>query len=741
MSLYLIWFNPGQDPVVTEQYVVVDMVSNDAGGRWTNDIGQSGTLPAATPVAGVTVTPVELISMYRKINYTNVLKADLVKDDVNGPKNRIEQLKAVPNGTVKGSWAASPQEYDLYKKGTPGAQDAAGNLAELKPTAVNLKKVIINEIGNGPTGNDKYDWIELRNTSGADIVIENYELSNVVGTEKKDLSLIIFPKISIPKDGVLLVLNTDPKIDADHPIAGGVNVIDEEGENAIKLEPKGVQSRYYVNDKLVIPDSKVLLLLRSAKDKTGKAEALVDVTGTAAIADDNNKLATKLWPLVKGASKGDGVIKGSAMFGDGTVHRRAKADQTTNADEIWVVSEDAGGIGYKRAEAGNGTPGYVNGAAKAYDKKSDHADYAAAPVTISEIMYHTGRNLPQWIELYNHSLTDGVKLNNWTLEIENDPNDDDLPIRTDRTVTLTFANDKIIPPNETVLIATTQARRRSSDEGNSHFPDARVIDIYREKGIASKNPLDIDPGTSRFALAILSQTAFKLTLKDAAKVEVDVAGNLGEDWALPTSEDRSGNRHSIIRRYDKKSMARDGTAPIGLIWMADADADADADALTDDDYAWLVASDDTLSGKLAGDTYYGSNTDLGTPGYRRGGALPVSLSKFRPERLDSGAVVVRWITESELNNAGFNILRSETRDGEFTKLNTRLIAGQGTISERTVYEYADTSAKPNVVYYYQIQDVSLDGKVQTLRTNRLKGDISADGKLTTIWGELKTLHE
>ena len=25
--------------------------------------------------------------------------------------------------------------------------------------------------------------------------------------------------------------------------------------------------------------------------------------------------------------------------------------------------------------------------------------------------------------------------------------------------------------------------------------------------------------------------------------------------------------------------------------------------------------------------------------------------------------------------------------------------------------------------------------------NRLKGDISADGKLTTTWGELKTLHE
>ena len=43
-------------------------------------------------------------------------------------KNRIEQLKAVPNGTGKGSWAASPQEYDLYNLiGTPGAQDTSGN--------------------------------------------------------------------------------------------------------------------------------------------------------------------------------------------------------------------------------------------------------------------------------------------------------------------------------------------------------------------------------------------------------------------------------------------------------------------------------------------------------------------------------------------------------------------------------------------------------------------------------------
>ena len=140
------------------------------------------------------------------------------------------------------------------------------------------------------------------------------------------------------------------------------------------------------------------------------------------------------------------------------------------------------------------------------------------------------------------------------------------------------------------------------------------------------------------------------------------------------------------------------------------------------------------------DTWYGDEDDIGSPGITIGGVLPVSLSKFRPERLDDGSIVIRWITESETNNAGFNILRSETRDGEFTKLNTQLIAGQGTTSERTTYAFPDTSAKPNVIYYYQIQDVSLDGQINTLRPTRLKGHVSAAGKLTTTWGELKALQ-
>ena len=142
---------------------------------------------------------------------------------------------------------------------------------------------------------------------------------------------------------------------------------------------------------------------------------------------------------------------------------------------------------------------------------------------------------------------------------------------------------------------------------------------------------------------------------------------------------------------------------------------------------------------LSAHSYYGFPTDVGTPGFRAGGALPVELSHFRPERQkDTGAVVITWSTQSELNNAGFFIKRSQQRDGDFKVINATMIAGAGTTSEKQFYTYTDTTAQPNVVYYYQIEDVSLDGNRQTLtRGIRLKGHVGTVGKATVLWGELK----
>ena len=46
-------------------------------------------------------------------------------------------------------------------------------------------------------------------------------------------------------------------------------------------------------------------------------------------------------------------------------------------------------------------------------------------------------------------------------------------------------------------------------------------------------------------------------------------------------------------------------------------------------------------------SYYGAANDVGTPGFRAGGALPVELSDFRPVRnKETGAVVITWATQS-----------------------------------------------------------------------------------------------
>ena len=66
-----------------------------------------------------------------------------------------------------------------------------------------------------------------------------------------------------------------------------------------------------------------------------------------------------------------------------------------------------------------------------------------------------------------------------------------------------------------------------------------------------------------------------------------------------------------------------------------------------------------------------------------------------------------------------------------------MIQGAGTTSEHNEYTWIDTSAKPNTVYFYQIEDISHAGERKRLATVRLRGLVSARGKLMTRWADLK----
>jgi hypothetical protein len=106
-------------------------------------------------------------------------------------------------------------------------------------------------------------------------------------------------------------------------------------------------------------------------------------------------------------------------------------------------------------------------------------------------------------------------------------------------------------------------------------------------------------------------------------------------------------------------------------------------------------------------------------------SLPVELSAFQIENTE-GFVKLKWITESEVDNAYWLIHRKEltseeyigVKNGELDLYQTsrpflmvEYIEGQGTTNMRTEYSYIDSSVTAGFVYAYRLADVSFSGYI------------------------------
>ncbi|MCF7920474.1 MAG: T9SS type A sorting domain-containing protein [Candidatus Cloacimonetes bacterium] len=93
--------------------------------------------------------------------------------------------------------------------------------------------------------------------------------------------------------------------------------------------------------------------------------------------------------------------------------------------------------------------------------------------------------------------------------------------------------------------------------------------------------------------------------------------------------------------------------------------------------------------------------------------LPVTLSSFSAVLTD-GTPRLQWITQSEVNNAGWNVYRSET-DGldESLQINSELISGAGTSSQQTVYDFSDDyGVTEGTTYNYWLESISFSGSAE-----------------------------
>ena len=587
---------------------------------------------------------------------------------------------------VRAQTSVGPSPWSPSQRGTTG--HVLLQTRELSPSPVASDRLVFNELRNAD--DDTHDWLELKNISDAEIALADWEVSIVSppgGGTPEDRDIVDFPDYTLPAGEVLLIVNTDPR---QTDLAGGVDIKTGEGK-------RGARHRYFVSAALKLPSSPYLLLLRSVSDKNGTPDAVEDIAGNyfRESGDFAFGEGTQVWPLQDTARP---LSADAALLTAGEAWARVSTETRGYLAAAWGKSGHQAGLGYQQnvaaAEMSLGTPGYANAAIV--------AEAPSGRVSISELMFATKagrRTVPQWIELYNNSTTEAVKLAGWRLEIEYLNGENARRHRFD-AVTLTPLT---VLPNQTVLLATWRA------ETSGHFPEGKVYNLYFE------HPNAFNQREKRND--VLNAAGFSVRLLDASGTLVDSAGNLDgvartKDvpvWEVPSGTTAEGARVSLIRKYED-------SAP-----LPGTDADS-----------WKSAA----NVKLAVSTYYGWETDIGTPGYREGGPLPVVLSQFQSVRTAAG-VVIRWTTESSVDNAGFNLLRSESRSGPFTKINPALIAGSGTTGESSAYVFTDGAAKPGVVYYYRLEEVSFGGVVQPLVTMRVRGQVSAIGKRVMRWSELK----
>ena len=107
-----------------------------------------------------------------------------------------------------------------------------------------------------------------------------------------------------------------------------------------------------------------------------------------------------------------------------------------------------------------------------------------------------------------------------------------------------------------------------------------------------------------------------------------------------------------------------------------------------DDYVTISAS------------YDNSNGDV---------TLPVELNNFSADYSTSG-VNINWVTESEFNNLGFNLYRSQDEDKDYLKINAELVQGAGHSTSQNTYSYTDSRIEQKGTYYYKLEQIDIDGQ-------------------------------
>ena len=152
-------------------------------------------------------------------------------------------------------------------------------------------------------------------------------------------------------------------------------------------------------------------------------------------------------------------------------------------------------------------------------------------------------------------------------------------------------------------------------------------------------------------------------------------------------------------------------------WTAVAAGTQHALAIGNDGYlyAWGFNNDGQLGVNSADNSPHSTPVNVLGVGGTGDLSLPVEVTAFSAESV-IGSVVLDWRTQSEVDNAGFDILRQDPDSASFKIIASYLsdsnLKGQGTSTSGRSYSYTDRKVRPGGTYEYIVRDVSFDGSTQ-----------------------------
>jgi len=84
----------------------------------------------------------------------------------------------------------------------------------------------------------------------------------------------------------------------------------------------------------------------------------------------------------------------------------------------------------------------------------------------------------------------------------------------------------------------------------------------------------------------------------------------------------------------------------------------------------------------------------------------ITLTEFSAKAARD-SIVLKWQTESEIDNAGFNVWRSKTKNGKYEMINKSLIPAKGSPTSGASYEFTDETRRRNC--WYKLEDIDTNG--------------------------------